>query len=184
MTYQRLADALSLIFRRNFDTYSSFSDICTKFYDLIVDLEEVANFVLSNVKPYPTKNSLFVGGFFMVAKVLAKAGWALTVVDYTDEMVEEDKKRLPGVTVEKADLKDLPYENQFECIFVIGRVFTHMLTSADVNQALQSLHSSRKPGGILFFDNYESSKIQVTNYFNVSYHSRRSINKDRERFDN
>ena len=81
-------------------------------------------------------------------------------------MVLQGISRLPSTRVMKADLRDLPFENQFDSIFVIGRVFTHMLTNDDARSALGSLQRSLKNGGVVFMDNYEDSKIRETDYFN------------------
>ncbi len=147
-------------------TYSTHSETCTKFYDLVSDPTEVAQFVLSKVEPFQPKQGLFVGGFFLVAKELIKHGLNLTVCDYSDEMVAQGRSRLPATKVIKADLKCLPFENQFDSIFVIGRVFTHMLANDDAKSAICSLEKSLKTGGIVLFDNYENSKIRKTDYFN------------------
>lgn len=147
-------------------TYADFSDVCTKFYDLVINPANVARFVYKSVEKFNPKLALFVGGFFLVAKELQNLGISLTVTDYTDEMVAEGKLRLPGVRVEKADLRDLPFDGEFDTVFVIGRVFTHMLTEEDSSRALRSLHRSLKPGGVTFIDNYENTKIQTTDYFN------------------
>ena len=147
-------------------TYQDFSDICTRFYDLVIDPDQVADFVAKKISAFQIKEILFVGGFFLVAKEIAKRGYSLTIVDYTDQMVAEGKKRLPDFVVNKADLRSLPFTQQFDCVLVIGRVFTHMLTEEDAVRALRSVLRSLRPGGLLFFDNYEASKIQRTDYFN------------------
>lgn len=148
------------------ETYSDFSHVCTRFYDLVVDPEEVAQFVYSKVRDYNPRKCLFVGGFFLVAKELQKLGLDLVIADYTEEMIREARKRLPNTRAEIADLRELPFEGEFDAVFVIGRVFTHMLTPQDSSRALQSIHTSLRPGGITLLDNYEDSKILVTNYFN------------------
>ncbi len=148
------------------ETYAEYSDICTKFYDLVVDPVQVAEFVYSKIKQYYPRKCLFVGGFFSVARELQKTNLELVVTDYTDEMVKEAQKRLPNTRIERADLRHLPFENEFDTILVIGRVFTHMLTADDASQALQSIHRALKPEGLVLLDNYEDSKIQVTDYFN------------------
>jgi len=101
-----------------------------------------------------------------VADHLASFGSRLTVVDYTDEMVELGKQRLPTCEVVKADLRALPFKEQFDAVLVVGRVFTHMVTDEDLTAGLQSCLRSLKPSGRLFADNYEDSRIQVTTYFN------------------
>jgi hypothetical protein len=147
-------------------TYSQYSKICTKFYDLVSSAEEVAQFVQGKVKPFQHRQGLFVGGFFLVAKRLIECGFDLTVCDYSDEMIAQGRMRLPATNLIKADLKQLPFENQFDSIFVLGRVCTHMLTDEDVKSAMTGLKRALHKDGVVLFDNYEASKIQKTSYFN------------------
>jgi len=147
-------------------TYGTHSDICTRFYDLVYDPDYVARFILEKISPFPAKHGLFIGGMFLIAKQLMSHGVELTISDYSDEMIAQGKRRLPTTHFVVADLKALPFKNQFDSIFVVGRVFTHMLTDQDASSALCGLHDSLKFGGVVFFDNYEDSKIQKTDYFN------------------
>lgn len=149
------------------NTYSEFSEFCVRFYDLVVEAEVVADFVLSKLGDCRCKNALFVGGFFQVAKLLHARGLELTVVDYTDEMVCLGRQQLEGIRVEKADLAALGYLEEFDVVIVIGRVFTHMLSAEAANSALAGLYRALKPQGLALIDNYESSKIEITNYFNA-----------------
>ena len=148
------------------ETYSDFSDICAKFYDLIIDPKEVAHFAYSKVKDFKPRKSLFVGSFFLVARELQKLGLDLVVTEYTEEMIQEGRQRLPNTPIECADLRKLPFCEKFDAVFVIGRVFTHMLTPEDSSHALISIHNSLKPGGVTLIDNYEDTKIRLTDYLN------------------
>ncbi len=147
-------------------TYSSNSYVCAKFYDLVVDPKEVADFVFSKVVDYKPENCLFAGGFFLVARELQKLGLTITLVDYSDDMINKAHKRLSNTGTVVADLRELPFKEEFDAVFVIGRVFTHMLSPEDSSNALKSIHQSLKPGGLALVDNYEDNKIQVTRYFN------------------
>lgn len=146
------------------DTYSKYAEICTKFYELTLNADEVARFLLSKIRAEKAKNALFIGGMIDVAKNLNHL--ALTLVDYTDEMTALAKSKLPNAKIFKADLRALPFYSEFDLVFVIGRVFTHMLTESDLDSAILSCKESLKPGGRLLIDNYESTKIQKTTYFN------------------
>jgi len=148
------------------DTYSVHAHICAKFYELNLDAQAVARFVFERSGSVPGQMALFVGGMFEVAAALSSLGLDLTVVDYTDEMVEVGKLRLPQCNVTKADLRALPFHEAFDTVFVVGRVFTHMVTNEDLTAALASCRRALKPQGRLFADNYEDSRIQVTDYFN------------------
>jgi len=147
-------------------TYSTHAEICARFYDLIVDGEKVGAFVLEKSRAKAGERALFVGGFFEVARYLKEKGLDLEIVDYSDDMVKVGRTKVPGVVVSKADLRALPSEEKFDCVFVIGRVLTHMISEEDLASALTSCRRALKRGGRLFFDNYENSRIQETSYFN------------------
>lgn len=147
------------------DTYSKHADVCAKFYELTLDSRAVADFVFAKSGARTGQKALFVGGMFGVASSLART-LELTIVDYTDEMVGIGRSLVPDARVLKADLKDLPFRSEFDLVFVIGRVFTHMIAQTDLRSAVQSCRKSLRPGGTLLADNYETDRIQTTNYFN------------------
>src|SRR5277367_50349 len=132
-------------------TYGTNSGICTRFYDLVYDADQVAQFVLDKVSSLPVKKGLFIGGMFLIARQMISRGVELTISDYSDEMIAQGKRRLPDAEFVRADLKSLPFENQFDSIFVVGRVFTHMLTDSDAQNAMRGIHRSLKSGGFIFF---------------------------------
>ncbi len=147
-------------------TYSIHAAICAKFYELTLDPESVGRFIQLHSRIEAHERVLFVGGMFRLAQFLVDSGYSLTVVDYSDEMVDVGRVLLPNTRVETADLRALPYQNEFDLILVVGRVFTHMITDEDLRSALDSCRGALRPGGRIFFDNYEDTKIQQTSYFN------------------
>lgn len=147
-------------------TYQAHAAICAKFYELTLNSQEVAEFLITRSGIHAGQKALFVGGMFQIAKYLIEQGIHLTVLDYSSEMVLLGKEALPNTTVKQGDLRALPFQEEFDFVFVIGRVFTHMISDTDLEQALLSCLHSLRPAGHLFFDNYESSKIRVTPYFN------------------
>ncbi|MBS3106548.1 methyltransferase domain-containing protein [Candidatus Woesearchaeota archaeon] len=150
---------------KNGTLYSELASLCANFYDHLIDAKSVADFVEKRISRFHPKELLFIGGFFSVAKELEKRGYSLTVIDYTDEMAAEARKRLPGTRIIKADIRNLPFRNEFDAVLAIGRVFTHMGSDEDAKKALQSMKAALKQGGILLFDNYEDTKIGKTPYF-------------------
>jgi ubiquinone/menaquinone biosynthesis C-methylase UbiE len=148
------------------DTYSTYAEICSRFYDLTLDSRAVGDFVVAKARASAGNRVLFVGGMFQVAAQLQSKGLELTAVDNTDEMVAVGTKQLSSSRVLKADLRSLPFDNEFDIVFVVGRVFTHMTTDEDLTQALASCRRALTNSGKLFADNYQDTRIQITNYFN------------------
>lgn len=147
-------------------TYSTHAEICTKFYDLTVDAALAGGQILRQSGAQAGQDALFVGGMFSLADYLIESGVQLMLADYSAEMVEIGQRRFPGASVAQADLRNLPYTDRFDLVFVVGRVFTHMISDADLYCALRSCRRAIRDGGRLYLDNYEDSKILKTRYFN------------------
>lgn len=147
-------------------TYSEHAEICAKFYALTLDSNSVSSFIFQVSQASSGEKALFVGGMFEVAAGLIRRGLDLTVIDYSDEMVAVGKKSLPKSAVYKGDISALAFNSEFDLIFVIGRVFTHMVSEKDLLAAIAGCRAALRPGGRLLVDNYEDSRIQVTPYFN------------------
>lgn len=147
-------------------TYKEHARICAKFYDLSTNSQDVAKFVWENVGAWVGARALFVGGMFGVAAALMERGLELVIVDYSEEMVALGRERLPSAVVKIADLETLEVGEEFDFVLVVGRVFTHMIADAQVRSALKGCAKALKIRGRLFADNYESSKIERTSYFN------------------
>lgn len=148
------------------ETYTKYAAICSKFYELTLDCERVAEFVCNAVEAKPRERALFVGGMFGVAAAVTERGLELVVADYSEEMVAVGKRRLPKARVVRGDLESLDVGGDFDLVLVVGRVFTHMLTDEQVASALRGCHAALRPGGRLFADNYEVNRIETTPYFN------------------
>jgi len=146
--------------------YTKFADICAKFYSLTLNSSQVSQFVFQASKASAGEKTLFVGGMFDVAAGLVKSGLDITVVDYSQEMVAVGRKALPRVPVKQADLAALPFNNEFDLIVVIGRVFTHMISDVQLSSAIAGCSKALRPNGRLLVDNYEDSRIRKTSYFN------------------
>jgi ubiquinone/menaquinone biosynthesis C-methylase UbiE len=147
-------------------TYTKHAEICAKFYELTLNSRSVAEFVFGKIGAKSEQRGLFVGGMFSVAQALIAKGIDLTIVDYSDEMIAVGKALLPDTKIYKADLRALPFDREFDIVLVIGRVFTHMISNADLALGLTGCWNSLRVGGRLFADNYEDIRILRTNYFN------------------
>ena len=152
-------------------TYGTHSDICTRFYDLVYDPDLVARFILDKLDPLSAKSGLFIGGMFLIAKQLISCGIDLTISDYSDEMIVQGNQRLPESNFVLADLKALPFKNQFDSILVVGRVFTHMLTDLDASNALRGIYESLRSGGIIssITMRIQKSRRRITSMEKLSY---------------
>ena len=148
-------------------TYQKHAKICAKFYDLILDSKKVADFVFNITEAKAGQKALFVGGMYDVAKYLSEKGLDITCVDYSEDMIEVGKEKLPNIKMQVADLRSLPFKDEFDLVLVVGRVFTHLIADEDLIKGLNSCYNSLKTSGRAFIDNYEDTKIGKTEYFNA-----------------
>lgn len=147
-------------------TYDIHAEVCAEFYRLSIDSVAAARFIWEHSRARKGESALFVGGMFDIAARLAQLGLDVTVVDYSSSMVEAGRRLHPQMSFSVADLRSLPYRARFDIVYVVGRVFTHLLTKDELHQGLSSCYTALVDGGRLFFDNYEDTLIQQTDYFN------------------
>ncbi len=81
------------------------------------------------------------------SKILVKNAKNLTVTDWSEEMVQETKKRLkdfPSIKVEQANCLELPYpDNSFDTVFMANLL--HIINHPE--KALAETHRVLKPNG-------------------------------------
>ena len=148
------------------DAYSTYADVCIRFYSVTAPPEPTADFIVRVLDVGPPAKILFIGGMFSVAGSLLSRGFDLVVADYSPQMIEAGRKLLPATRFDEADLAVLTYDGEFDAVVVPGRVFTHMLSDEALTSALSGARRALKPGGKFFADNYEDLRIQKTSYFN------------------
>lgn len=146
--------------------YLGLANVCHKFYKLYFPHQEIAIIIDDYLQKYNCKKIVFIGGLVYVAKILKEKGYEITFVDYTEEMVNEAKKVLKGVSFATSDMKKLSLKEKYDAIILMGRIFTYLYTNKDVSLTLNAFRKNLKKSGIVLIDNYETGKIDKDNYFN------------------
>lgn len=146
--------------------YSDFAEICSRFYDIYFNHEQIADLIYEHLREFNCKKIVFIGGLVLVAKELQKRGYEITFVDYTEEMIIEAKKRIKDVEFVTADMRSLYLPRVYDAVVCVGRVFTYMHTDEDAGKAIKNFADCLKLNGILIVDNYETGKIEMGDYFN------------------
>lgn len=149
--------------------YSEFSGICHDFCRMYFPHEKIANIVDKYLKENNCQEILFVGALLDTVKILQNKGYDITFVDYTEEMVEEAKEILDGVSFFVSDIRNINFDKEFDAIVAVGRILTYMHTDEDVVKALNAFFSNLKDGGVVIMDNYEEGRIDKGNYFNGAF---------------
>ena len=73
--------------------YTDLSKVCHSFYRLYFPHTTIATVIDKQLKMNKCKRIVFFGGLIDVAKILKRKGYVITFVDYTQEMVNEAKKK-------------------------------------------------------------------------------------------
>lgn len=83
------------------------------------------------------------------AFIMTKANALVTGVDLSQGMIDYAQKKYPNIEFQKADMLQMPFENDiFDGVWAHGVLF-HLESLDDVKKALQEFDRVLKPGGIL-----------------------------------
>ncbi len=143
--------------------YSELAKVTHTFYRLNFDHKAIADIIEKHLAG--RKKIVYFGGFVHVARILQDRGYDLTFVDYTQEMINEAKKVLLPTKFVQSDMRELNLTEQYDGIILMGRVVTYMHSDNDMMKALEAFKQNLNTGGRLIFDNYDTNKINTTDYF-------------------
>ncbi|MCR8842938.1 class I SAM-dependent methyltransferase [Paenibacillus sp. SC116] len=91
-----------------------------------------------------------------IAIPLAQEGYEVVGVDLHQGMLDHAALKSAELNLDivwqQADCEELPWENNFQLVSMVGNAFQHFLTNDSQSRLLQSFHKALKPGGICLFD--------------------------------
>ncbi len=136
------------------------------YYDLLYrdkDYVGEAQFLQKLVQTYaPSANSILeLGcGTGMHALLLAKAGYRLHGVDFSQEMLQRATERLSQLPVElvsrlefsPGDVRTVRLDKQFDAVLSLFHVMSYQTTNEDLRAAFATAKAHLKPGGVFIFD--------------------------------
>ncbi|MBZ9715998.1 class I SAM-dependent DNA methyltransferase [Deinococcus multiflagellatus] len=89
------------------------------------------------------------GGF---THELQQAGWQVTGLDASRDMLAEARRRLPDLTFVPGDLRTFNLGQTFDLVTCVFDSLNNLLTPADLGAALRRARAHLRPGGLLAFD--------------------------------
>ncbi len=93
-------------------------------------------------------------GSFAVA--MAKQGFQVTGIDQSQRMIDlacvRAREAEAAVDFFVADMRDLPYKNDFDLITCFFDSMNYLLTIRDLQEAIQCAFDALKPGGLYIYD--------------------------------
>ncbi len=87
---------------------------------------------------------------------LARRGFNVTGLDYSNVYIEKAKEKAEkeGVSVEfiQGDMRNLPYEDEFDCVLCLYTSFGYFEREEDHRRVIEGVHRALKRGGKLLLD--------------------------------
>ncbi|WP_424951592.1 class I SAM-dependent DNA methyltransferase [Deinococcus sp.] len=83
---------------------------------------------------------------------LESRGLSVQGLDFSPEMLEVARARLPGVSFVQADLRDFVLPGRFDLLTCVFDSLNNLTEPADLGRALSRMALHLKPGGLLAFD--------------------------------
>ncbi len=82
--------------------------------------------------------------------------YRLTGTDMSADMIEVARRKAVemeyNVPFEAYAFKDLPYQNKFDCVYLVFDSINYLHTDDEILKSVEAIHRSLKPGGLLIFD--------------------------------
>jgi dTDP-3-amino-3,4,6-trideoxy-alpha-D-glucopyranose N,N-dimethyltransferase len=75
-------------------------------------------------------------------------------VDCAPAMLEEARKRLPGVPLIEGDMRSLALERKFDAVTCLFSAIGYMRSCEELDEAIQSMSRHLAPGGVLVVDGW------------------------------
>lgn len=133
-----------------FDSQSNdFEDI---YYDNDIHIKESNN--LADFFHKNSVNTIFdVGcGTGLHSKELTKNGFIVDMLDLSSKMLEDAKRRNPGLVAIQADISEYKSEKKFDAIISIFATISCIIIDDKIISAFRNIYDSLKEGGWFLFD--------------------------------
>ena len=137
-------------------------------YDLLADLYDLQYAHYRDDLAFYTRLADDYGGPVLelgagsarVSVALAKAGYAVTAVELSEEMIQRGRARLQEVglqervTYRQGDMREIRLSQRFPLVIAPFNTLMHAYTLADQDATLQTVREHLEPGGRFAFDLY------------------------------
>lgn len=97
-------------------------------------------------------------------------------LDFSQNLINEAKKKFPGKNFLVADMSDFDFkENSFDMVFMIAS-FHHLATNKERSELLHKIYNSLNPGGYLFMTNWNLWQKKYFKYIFKNILHKKSFN--------
>jgi len=136
--------------------YFEHAELYDEMYKVIFDYDEQFRIVDKQMKKRNLNKVLEVScGTGRLVKILYQNGYDAMGLDFSEEMLEIARKRVPEVDFILADMRDFDIDQEFDTIVSLGHGFGHLVKDDDITNALECFYDHLEDGGLLIVDNFD-----------------------------
>ncbi len=122
---------------------------------------------------------------------LSRLGFTGTGVDLNERMLDYARTARPHLRFDAADMRALPFDNEFDAVVCVCTTFSYNTTNEDIVTALRCFHRALRSGGLVVIDVFNPIRlIQTRGYleaieavwepFNLRYVTAHGIDEARQ----
>lgn len=156
----------------------SYTDFA-KYYDILtdnVDYNDIAFYYSDILQEYGSKKGKLLDlgcGTGNLTARLERLGFSdITGCDLSQDMLNLAKKKSERIKWLRVDMRDLPFENEFDAVIATLDSINHLKDEKAIDQAFDGIYKSLKKGGIFAADlntPYKHQNILADNVFTFDY---------------
>jgi len=150
--------------------YSKLASVYEAMYYSFIDYEEEYIFYSNVLKKYNKNSVLEIGsGTGNLAPHFLKNGFEYLGLDYSKDMTEIAKEKVPEGKFIVGDMRDFQLESQMQSAIITGRTISYIVEYQDVRDTFASVRRNLESGGILCFDFIDANRfiLDITKERNV-----------------
>ncbi len=140
--------------------YSELAIVYHEMYQSIFDYKKEFEFYDKILKRNNCKSVLEIGcGSGILASHFEATDYQYTGMDLSKNMLKIAKEVAPKAEFILGDMRKMDLEQRYDSVIIPGRSIAYLITNADVQEALKSIHRTLKKEGIFVFDCFNAEKI-------------------------
>jgi len=140
--------------------YSKLASVYEAMYYSFINYEEEYFFYSNILKKYNKNNVLEIGsGTGNLAPLFLRNSFDYLGLDYSKDMTDIAKTKVPEGEFIVADMRDFQLENQAQSAIITGRTISYIVEYQDLRATFKSIRRNLQPGGILCFDFIDANRF-------------------------
>lgn len=150
--------------------YSKLASVYEAMYYSFIDYEEEYIFYSKILKKYNKNSVLEIGsGTGNLASHFLQNGFEYLGLDYSQEMTDIAKTKVPEGGFIVGDMRNFQLKNQAQSAIITGRTISYVVEYQDVRATFKSIYQNLQSGGVLCFDFIDANRfiLDITKERNV-----------------